>query len=188
MSGVVQAQRLWFVVDTSRSETDLEAPLEICEDCFDEVLRRSGRLPATLGSAPVASWLLARLVRLTDHGLGFPTTANIQWNDGGGYMIDFVAFDQDRSGIADFQLQGNTEGVAVLGDCGNGWTPEEVLGEFAGALLAAPEEVAPSQLGVYDLEWDEVPESFRPRPWQGSRNWYGWDGQNYLGSDNIREV
>src|SRR5258708_23565906 len=107
MSGVSQCQRLWFVVDASGSATDLVSAQEICAETFDETLRRSDRLPAHLGRVPVASWLLARLVRLTDNGLGFPAECE-QRNDGGGYTIDFVAFDQNQSRLAAFQLPGDT--------------------------------------------------------------------------------
>ena len=65
---------------------------------------------------------------------------------------------------------------------------EGVLEALAAALLAAPADLMPRELAVRDPEWKLDPEMYRPRPVKGSRNWYGWDGSQFLGKDNIREA
>jgi hypothetical protein len=152
-------------------------------DELDPRLTRSGKLP-DLGGAPVASWLLARLGKLTD--AGFPLFGEEE-NDGGGYLVEFLVFDDiDEIPVAEFQLQGNSEGACILGYLASDCSPEAIAEAFASALLADPEGLAPCQLSVIDLEWEEVPESYRPIPNSYSRNDYGWNGRDFFGSSNIR--
>jgi hypothetical protein len=177
---------------------------------FDLRLTRTGRVP-DLGGSPIASWLLARLARLTDDRLGLASRCD---TDGGGYVVDFVVYrvhvaweDEAALGqrflfnmeefqrpvepehpIASFQFQADMEGAAVLGRRAADCPGEEVLEAFAAAIIAAPTDLLPRQLVVKDPEWKLDPEMYRPRPVKGSRNSYGWDGVQFLGRDNIRGV
>jgi hypothetical protein len=181
------------------------------EDAFDLRLTSTGRVPDLDGS-PIASWLLARLARLTDDRLGL---ADREDTDGGGYVVRFVVYRSNvdwkdetaHSGqrflfnmaefqrpveleipIASFQFQADMEGAGVIGRRAVDCPAEEVLEAFAAAILAAPADLLPRELVVKDPEWKLDPEMYSPRPVKGSRNSYGWDGFQFLGNDNIRDA
>jgi hypothetical protein len=205
MAGSFTSGRFRFQVEGSDWETDAARGFREAfqEDAFDLRLTDTGKVP-DLGGAPIASWLLARLARLTDDRLGL---AGVEDADGGGYMVEFVVyrlpaapdpmqpllFNMDEvdsdvvpdSPVASFQFQADMEGAAVLGHRAADCTAEEVLDALATALLAAPADLMPRELSVRDPEWELDPEMYRPRPEEGSCNWYGWDGFVYLGKDNI---
>jgi hypothetical protein len=193
----------------SNSARGFDADLE--DDAFDLRLTSTGKVP-DLAGAPVASWLLARLARLTDGALGL---AGEEHTDGGGYLVEFVVylipadparqrgapvqrllFNVEEFGdhveperpVASFQFQANGEGAAVLGERATDCPAEGVLEALAAALLAAPAELLPRELAVRDPEWQLDPEAYRPRPVKGSRNWYGWDGVQFLGKENVRDA
>jgi hypothetical protein len=175
-----------FRFEVARTDVDLGSEdrlQELLDEEFDLRLSNSGRLP-NLGGAPVASWLLARLGKLTADGIRL---FGEEENDGGGYMVELLVYDERETPVAVFQLQGNSMGAAILGDCILNCSPGDILDALAAALLAAPADLVTCRLGVYDLEWEEVPESFTPEPNSDSRNWYGWDRNDFLGASNIRE-
>lgn len=203
-----------FRFEAGRSDWESDAARGFDEDLedagFGRRLTRTGRVP-DLGGSPIASWLLARLARLTDGSLGL---AGRQDTDGGGYVVGFVVyraavdwraeaaagqrflfdmaeferFVESDGPVASFQFQAGMEGAAVIGRRAADCPGEEILEAFADALLAAPAELLPRELVVRDPEWKLDPEMYRPRPVRGSRNRYGWDGQRFLGKDNIREA
>jgi hypothetical protein len=158
---------------------------ELVVEDLDRLLCESGHVP-DLGRAPIASWMLARLARLTSGKVGFSLTAR-QNNDGGGYAIDFVTHTDERP-IAEFQLQADMAGAAILGRRILESSSDEIIQAFLTALLAAPCEVDPCNIAVRDPEWKEDPENYAPKPKRTSRNRYGWDAGKYLGADNIREA
>jgi hypothetical protein len=186
-------------------------PEDLLDDYFDDRLSHGGRLP-DLGSAPVASWLLARLAFLTEDGLGLADAEDV---DGGGYVVEFVVyrlpaqplnpkpgsvqrplfedyeldrFIEPERPVASFQLQGYTEGVGVIGQRSPDCPVEGVLEALAAALLAAPSTLRSRELAVRDPEWKLDPKMYRPFPDEDTCNWYGWDGSQFLGKDNIREA
>src|SRR5262249_36123026 len=133
--------------------------------------------------------------------------------DGGGYVVEFVVyrtyverentnpgfvqrllFDpaelafcvEPEEPITSFQFQADMEGAAVIGQRAPDCLAEEVLEALAAALLAAPAELLSRELAVRDPEWELDPEMYTPRPEEGSLNWYGWDGTQFLGKENIR--
>jgi hypothetical protein len=182
MGGNFSAGRFRFQVENGARLTGLEE--ELVEEEFDLRLAKSGRLPDLKG-APVASWLMARLTRLTNDGI--PCSKGKQGNDGGGYVIEFVTYaDKDRP-VASFQCQADGIGAAILGDCSDDCEPREVLDTFAAALLQAPTELMECALAVVDPEWKHDPDAYTPRPGHDSCNWYGWDGSKFLGADNIHD-
>lgn len=183
---------------------------ELDDETFDLRLSRSKLLP-NLGGAPVASWLLARLAKLTDNQLGI---ASVEHVDGGGYVVGFVVArvpvppsgenaryfqqslfepgevfvaDEVGSPIASFELQADMEGAAILGQRTSEFDTEDILASFAAALLAAPNDLTVREIEVKDPEWKLDPAMYHPRPHKGSQNWYGWDGIQFLGVENIRE-
>jgi hypothetical protein len=216
MAGSFTSGRFRFELDRSDWESDSAHGLhEELEDWdFGLRLAGTGRIP-DLGGAPLASWLLARLARLarlTDDALGL---AGEEHNDGGGYVVEFAVyrastrpdnpkspvvqpllFDMAALGVhfepvypvASFQLQAEMEGIGVLGSRAEDCPVSEVLEAFAAALLADPSDLACCEVAVYDPEWELDGEMYTPTPFAESRNWYGWDGQRFLGQDNIREA
>jgi hypothetical protein len=213
MGGSFTSGRFRFQVEASDETSDKARGFheELLDEAFDLRLSDTGRVP-DLGGAPIASWILARLARLTDGALGL---ASEEFNDGGGYMVEFVVylvhiepektrapfvqpllFDMEELGVyiepekpvASFQFQGDMEGAAVLGyrtaDC-----PEEkVLEALAAALLVAPDDLLSREIAIIDPEWELDPEMYKPEPVTDSCNWYGWDGFQFLGRDNIRDA
>lgn len=158
---------------------------ELTANELDQPLVRSGKLP-DLGGAPVASWILARLAKLTSGKVGFALDDK-QRNDGGGFAIEFLVLDKDERRIAEFQLQGDTMGAAILGrrteECSSG----DIIHAVISALLASPADLMSCRLAVTDPEWWEDPEMYAPKPKRGAKNWYGWDGVKFLGENNIKE-
>jgi hypothetical protein len=181
------------------------------DEAFDLRLTRTGKVPA-LDGAPIASWILARLARLTGGRLGL---AGVEHVDGGGYVIELLGyriddeppnekavfmqpflFNMDELGVrvepervvARFQFQASMEGAAVLGERDPDCPAEELLEALAAALLAVPDELMSYEVAVRDPEWKLDPAMYVPRPTRGSRNSYGWDGSQFLGKTNIREA
>jgi hypothetical protein len=211
MDGSFTSGRFRFQVEGSDWLTNLERGFS--EDFHDDTfaLRLESKIPA-LGYAPIASWYLARLARLTDGYLGLAGEEHV---DGGGYVIEFVTyllpaepedknatvvqpwlFDPDEWGVypepekpvASFQFQAEMEGAAVIGHMDPECPVVEMMEAFAAALAAAPTELRICEVVVWDPEWKLDREMYTPRPVRGSRNFYGWDGFHFLGEDNIREA
>src|SRR5262249_25522727 len=107
------------------------------------------------------------------------------------FLFDVAEFERPvapEKPVASFQFQADMEGAAVVGQRAADCPAEDVLEALAAALLAAPADLMPRELAVRDPEWKLDPEMYKPRPVKGSRNWYGWDGSQFLGKDNIREA
>lgn len=208
MGGSFAYERLRFQVERSDCQENRERGLtaDLEENDFDRRLTCTGKIP-NLAGAPIASWLLARLAMLTDDALGLEGTED---NDGGGYEVEFVVYfepeyrkvnseqlllfnmddfdgyvEPERT-VAAFRFQADMGGAGVLGERDPDWAGEEILEAFAAALLAAPTELRSRELTVRDPEWKLDPEMYIPQPRRGSCNWYGWDGFQFLGKDNIR--
>jgi hypothetical protein len=212
VGGSFTSGRYRFRVEASDWEGDSARGFchDLQEDAFDLRLSGTGKVPG-LGGAPIASWLLARLARLTDDRLGLAGEEGV---DGGGYLVEFVVyrvgpdwrteaargqgflFDMaeflppvaSEDAVASFQFQADMEGAAVIGRRAAGCPGEEVLEALAAAILAAPADLMPREVIVRDPEWNLDPEMYSPRPVEGSRNVYGWDGARFLGRDNIRDA
>jgi hypothetical protein len=159
---------------------------ELSEYEFDQILIRSGQLP-NLGSAPFASWMLARIATLTSGILVFPINGK-QRNDGGGYVIDFLVYNKNERPIAEFQLQGDTMGAGVLGRRTEDCSSDDVVQALASILLEQPMDLTVCRLSIVDPEWREDPSMYIPKPKRGSKNLYGWDGKKFLGEDNIKDM
>lgn len=148
---------------------------------LDETLSESGKIPP-LNSAPVASWLLARL-RALDDTIPSETAES---NDGGGYSFE-MAVAQGQTIVAAFQLQGDMAGVAVLGRGADAATVDQIQQQWVELLTQAPNEVAECCYTIVDPDWEMDPDGFIPTPDEGSQNEYGWKNGAYLGMHNIRE-
>lgn len=162
----------------SAAETNHEHDLEWY---LDDPLIESGKLPP-LNSAPLSSWIIARL-RVVDDSIPAEITEH---NDGGGYCFE-MAVAAAESVLATFQLQGNMEGVAALGRATDGETAERILQQFVELLTEAPNELGECCYTIVDPEWMMDPDCFLPTPDEDSQNEYGWRDGSYLGVYNIRE-
>lgn len=151
------------------------------EPHFAAILKASERLPS-LGPAPVASWLLARLFQLTRERLGFETHGR-SYNDGGGYYVNFVAFTRDLRPAAFFNVHGDSAGVRVWETCAATFSPEAVLKAFTDAILDRPNDLMLCKLTTIDTD---PPDLDRRR--HGKPQVYGWDGRKILGfRTNIKD-
>lgn len=164
MSGAFRTPTYWFLVDEATTTSSIADGAEICVEEIDAVMISSGRVPPLHG-APVASWVLARLAALVRNG-SLPTAG--QDNDGGAFVLELMAFQHDRSLVAEIQLQGGTEGVSLFGSCISAEDPAKIEGELVDALLAEPSELRSVSLSVRD-------------PDDGSRRRYGFDGTRFYG-------
>lgn len=151
---------------------------------LDEALIESGRLPDLDAAVPVASWVLARLRRIAPEYI--PERSSIV-SDGGGYSYDLYLL-RGETPIGWLQLQGGMGGVALLGSVGEQPLVEAMPVLLIEVLLDRPTEVSPCIVEVADPDWEFEPDYYRPTPDEESRNLYGWDGTQYLGAGNIREV
>lgn len=153
----------------------------VCED-LDLKMQATNKLPA-LNGAPVASWVLARLLAMTDNGFEDEVRER---NDGGGFVLEFVVYKDTDTPVASFQLQGNTEGIAMLGERSGNHPNDQIVHAFVSAVVESPMDLKECRHLIKDPEWQHEPGTFSPTPVKGSTNQYGWDGSKFLGRDNIR--
>src|SRR5262245_41810283 len=111
MDGVFWRGDMGFVVDPQHMSSSFPDAKNLEQPDFAGVLSSSGKLPS-LGTAPVASWLLARLFQISRDRLGIETHGR-SYNDGGGYYLNFVAFTRDLRPAAFFNLHGDSSGIRI---------------------------------------------------------------------------
>ena len=149
-----------------------------------ESLIRSGSLPELGRGVPAASWVLARFRRIA------PEYLPAEWavvSDGGGYSFDFYVL-RGEDPVAWLQLQGGMNGVFLLGEVIEQSLVKTLSDLVLALLLDRPTETAACKVEAIDPEWQIEPDYYQPTPSEESRNLYGWDGTQYLGAENIREV
>lgn len=117
----------------------------------------------------VASWVLARLVALVDRDKAeralFLSRDAVEEIEDAVYVVDFVVSRGDEM-VAKVQVQGGAIGVGVLGVVMVGLGPA-VVDALAGALSAAPDDVAEAEVRVVD-------------PKDGRVVRHGFDGSRFL--------
>lgn len=183
--GAFDAGPYHFAVDDGYAVLDLPEPLlELAVEDLDARLVTSGHVPE-LGGAPLASWLLARLEALTEgRGLGF-SPGLVEHVDGGVWVVDFVVTRGDAP-VGKVQLQAGMIGAGVLGVVAAQEDPAAVVQALGQVVLQAPEEVRACEVRVADPEWLEAPEDYAPPPEEDAVCRFGFDGEAYLGADNVR--
>ena len=92
-----------------------------------------------------------------------------------------------ESVVAAFQLQGDMEGVVVIGHTQDPETADRILDQLVQLLTESANDVAECCYTIADPEWQMDPECFVPKPDDDSQNEYGWRDGVYLGAHNIRE-
>ena len=149
-----------------------------------ESLKGTGRLPDLGPGVPIASWVLARFRRIAPGY--FPEQSSIV-SDGGGYSFDFYVLRGDDP-VGWLQLQGGMNGVLLLGEVREKSLVERLSDLVLAIPSGSPTEIAACTVEVIDPGWEIEPDYYQPTPNEESRNRYGWDGTQYLGAENIREV
>ncbi len=149
---------------------------------FDRMLCDTGKLPKEAWKAPVASWILARIC--AEAGEGF-TTPGEQVVDGGACVLEFLVRDRSGKIIAGFDFQGKTSRTLLLGGCRKKASPAAIFEDLAGVLTKSPGKLAKCRVQVYNPEWKEYPDDYEPRPKRTTRDEFGWDGEKFLGANNV---
>lgn len=174
MDGVFWRDDMGFVVDPQCMSSSFPDARNIDQPNFGEILKSSEKLPS-LGPAPVASWLLARMFQLTRERLGFETHGR-SYNDGGGYYLNIVAFTRDLRPAAFFNLHGDSTGVRLWGTCSSEFSPEAILKSFGEVLLESPDDLMKCKLTTIDSDPPNLDKQRFGKP-----HIYGWDGSKFLG-------
>jgi hypothetical protein len=174
LDGVFWQDELGFVVDKHRmpssfSGGDIFGPVSLRALLLD-----TKKLP-NLGAAPVASWLLARLMQLTDEGLGFERNDRL-YNDGGGYYLNFITFSRNMTPLAFFNVHGSSDDCSCWGQCTAGFLSAKLLATFVDALVVNVDDLMECRLVYRDTDPSNLDKRRIGRPCV-----MGWDGTSYLG-------
>jgi hypothetical protein len=157
-----------FVADDGYTALELEGAEEIQDDAVDRALSERGGMPDLQG-APIASWVLARLVHLGgDVGSG----EAVEVCEDALYVADFLVYAKDGRGAAKIQVQGGTIGVGILGMAAGGVDRRAIVEALIDRLIQSPSDLAIAEVRVIDPAWD------------GEPNRYGFDGRAFLGREN----
>ena len=134
--------------------------------------------------------MLSRLAHLSlapENDGGRERCSEIEVIDDAVFVRDWVVIGRDGRPQAKLQVQGGMIGVGLLGvqERAHG---RRIMNGFTHQLTLEPEALAQVVVRVRDPLWVEAPEDFRPVPTADHVNAYGWDGQRFLGADNVRAV
>ena len=155
-----------FTLDDGFTVVELgEGACELALDDLDLRLEAAAALPAR-GGAPLASWLLARLERMTG-GLGRDPAA-VDEIEGAVFVLDFVVREGDAE-VAKVQVQAGGVGAGLLGVVRSAADAPRVVDAWIAALVAAPAQVASVRIQVAEPAGRGPPAA------------YGHDGARYLG-------
>jgi len=129
-------------------------------------------LRKALRGAPVASWLLARLARLTWDNCS-PEKYLQREDDMGGYLLELLIA-KGAEPVARLTVDAGSELVELGGDAVSEEMAKEVVSRFIAALVEEPLAVERCRFYVCGAELG------------GYENDYGWDGDDFLGAHNAR--
>jgi hypothetical protein len=174
LDGVFWYDDIGFVVDKHMMQSTLPNanPLDLFS--LDGLLMQTAKLP-NLGAAPIASWLLARLMRLTTEGLGFEANAKL-YHDGGGFYLNFIAFSRAIKPLAFFSVHGTCAHCNCWGQCAESFQPTDLTRVFVDALVENVDDLMECKLTYYDTD---PPDLEKRRV--GNPRVLGWDGTTLLG-------
>lgn len=174
MDGVFWHNDVGYVVDIHGLPSAFPQALNFGPIVLDDMVQAAPGLP-DIGTAPVASWLIARLLHLTRERVGFETTAKL-YNDGGGYCLNFIAFTRDMKPIAFFYVQGTSQHCRCWGQCAPSQDPRDVVSSFVQALVADPTQLMECHLIVVDTDPPNLTQRRFGKPYE-----LGWNGVSFLG-------
>jgi hypothetical protein len=155
--GSFSAADLDFEVDDGLTLVSMTDGFEIDEQALDDRFAGVG--------APIASWILARLLKLSGGSLDL-SADQIEVCEGGVFVIDFVVRSAGHP-LGKVQLQAGIIGAAMLGVVAQ--DARDVVDRFVARMLEAPNDVATCRVRVRDPAWptDHIVE-------------FGFDGARYL--------
>jgi hypothetical protein len=165
MIGVFHTTGYYFLLDDAQTPLDINSRRQFDDHDLGTRFLRSGQVP-NIGSAPLASWFIARLAALTGGKLGL-FDCEEQHVDGGSCCLEFLVFTSDQKFTGAMQIQAGEE-LVLFGWCATAEDPESIVGAFVGAFLALPTDVREISVRVRNPE-------------NKSRRVYGYDGSKYLG-------
>ena len=165
MIGVFHTTGYYFLLDDAHTALDIQERRQFDDHELGTRFLGTGQVP-NIGSAPLASWFIARLAAMTDGKLGL-FNGGEQHVDGGNCCLELLIFTSDQKPVGSMQIQAGEE-IVLFGWCGAAEDPESILGEFVNAFLASPSDVREFSVRVRNPE-------------NGSRRVYGYDGSKYLG-------
>lgn len=174
MDGVFWHDDVGFVVDPQMMAASFPTGVQIEPTSLDALLAETGKLPE-LGPAPLASWLLARMMCLTNERLGFETHAKL-YHDGGGFYLNVIAFSRDLKPLAFFNVHGTSSACSLWGQCDRDFPPSNLQQIFISALVADADALVKCRLQCYDTDPLDLDKHRIGKPIV-----LGWDGQAFLG-------
>ena len=164
-----------FLIDRSHQPVASIPELEAFRDGnIADMLESSGRLP-DLNGAPVASWLLPRLVDATRGSINLDDGERLH-NDGGGIYLKWVAFTKTLKARAFFSLRCYPNRIILDGRCMRNTEPAELVSAFLTPLLEQPEAIRKWRAFVTDTDPPKSPGKL------GRTYVFGWDGTKFLGT------
>ena len=164
-----------FLIDRTHHPVAAGAGLKAFGDSeIAEKLEASGRLPA-LGGAPVASWLLPRLVEITRGGIQLDDQERIL-NDGGCVYLKWLAFTKTLKPRAFFSLIAYPNRIKVRGDCLPNTEPAQLVAAFLAPLVEHPDALRKWRVSVTDTDPPSAPGTL------GRTYIFGWNATKFLGT------
>ena len=164
-----------FLIDRTHHPVAARADLKAFADSeIAERLEASGRLPV-LGGAPVASWLLPRLVEITRGGIQLDDQEQI-CNDGGCVYLKWVAFTKTLDPRAFFSLISYPNRIKMHGNCMPNTEPAQLVSAFLAPLLEHADALRKWEVSVTDTDPPTAPGTL------GGPYIFGWNGTKFLGT------
>ena len=179
MDGVYWHEDVGYVVDTHRMPSSFPDGVTFGPVVLDDLIRAAPGL-LDLGTAPLASWLVARLFHLTRERLGFETTTKL-YNDGGGFYVNLIAFTRDLKPFAFFYVHGTSADCRCYGQCARSHEPGVMISSFVESLTSEPMKLMQCHLTVIDTDPPDLDKRRLGKPYS-----LGWDGTRFLGSPSRR--
>jgi hypothetical protein len=161
-----------FVCDTRFTDAQLPGASATSNAHYDQVLAASGRLP-DLNGAPVASWVLARLAKLSSQRFPYEH-GQVFGSDGGDFWFRFIAFTLELRPLGTLTLLADASSVKLWAQISPASESQRVIDGFTSCLLAEPQGLARCQLTVAYTNFAD------PNQWKRLPFVFGWDGQRFL--------
>lgn len=120
-----------------------------------EKLEANGLLP-NLNGAPVASWVLPRLVEITRDGINLDDGERLR-NDGGCVFLKWVAFTRSLTPRAFFSLLCYSNRITAFGHRMANTQASDLMSAFIAALIEEPYAIRKWRVSVIDMDPPKTP-------------------------------
>ncbi len=174
MDGVFWHDDVGYVVDMHRMPSSFPDGVTFGPAVLDDMVRAAAGFP-DLGTAPLASWLIARLFHLTRERLGFETTSKL-YNDGGGFYVNLIVFTRVLKPFAFIYVHGTSNNCRCWGQCARPHEATTVISSFVDSLTSEPMALMQCHLTVVDTDPPDLDKRRFSKPYP-----LGWDGTRFLG-------